>query len=135
MNDPQAQPDDKKSSYLLNRVKTECIHKLFVLILNDKTYIYIYIYIYADYDSPRSKITMILKIAYFMLLFSMKKNIDKNTDKSFFTIKTLEKNIISTLYQNLWIELGILSKKIQSCSQLKVHMCHLKNVSPNLIVP
>lgn len=38
---------------------------------------------------PRSKITMILKIAYFKLLFSMKKkkSFVCDTDKSFFTIK------------------------------------------------
>lgn len=43
---------------------------------------------------PRSKITMILTMAFFMLLFSMKKNQNHfvcNTDKSFFTIKALLK--------------------------------------------
>lgn len=49
MNDPQAQPDDNKSGYLLDRVKKEGIHKLFILILNDETYICMCIYV--DYDS------------------------------------------------------------------------------------
>lgn len=95
----------------------------------------IYIYLWTVTHLPRSKIKMILKIALFMLLFNMKKNIHIGMGywRSFFSINTLLKKVASQLHQNLWIKLGVLSKKIHSCSQLKGHMFHLKKVSPNSI--
>jgi len=41
VNDPQAQTDDNECGYCPNKVKTEDIHKLFVLISDDEMYIYL----------------------------------------------------------------------------------------------
>lgn len=71
-----------------------------------------------------------------MLLFSMKKNIYiyisvRDSDKVSFLWILFWKKVANHLYQNLWSELGLLSKQIHSYSQVKGHMLHLKNVSPN----
>lgn len=77
-----------------------------------------------------------------MLLFGMKIKIyfyviltkflfNKYTSEKKKRKKKRKKKVKSHLYQNSWIELGVLFKQIHSCSQPKGHMLHLKNASSN----